>query len=118
MWMRGKFSSMTWNRDNTLEWIAQLEHRIEDITYHVNQAVEWCKKHDIYSDEKIIACMVITVIWVANMRNEQISRREVFEILGFTDTEGIDDDIYELNTQMLDKDLDELLNDVIQSYNS
>ena len=114
--MRGKFPSMTWTRSDTQEWIIQIQHRIEDIDYYIMRTVEWCERNGIWADEKVIACMVVTVLWVSHMRNEEISRKEIFEILGFPDEDKPEDGIYQLNAQMLGKELEELLDDVIRAF--
>ena len=105
-----------WTRDDTQEWIAQIENRIEDIWYYVKRATEFCDCNNVYSDEKVIACMVITVVWVSSMRNEHVSRKEIFEILGFQAAEDLEDSTYTLNAQMLNKDLEELLLDVVNAF--
>lgn len=105
-----------WTRTDTQEWIIQLQHRIEDIDYYVMRTVEWCERNGVWSDEKVVACMVVTVLWVSHMRNEQISRKEVFEILGFAETDEVEDDVYALNPTMLGKELEEVLDDVIQAF--
>ena len=105
-----------WTRDDTHEWISQIENRIEDIWHYIQRATEWCECNYVYADDKVLACMVITVIWVSHMRNEQVSRKEVFEILGFTAAEDLDDSTYYLNESMINKDLEELLEDVIRAF--
>ena len=54
-----------WDRKATRDWIAQLEHRIEDIEYYLRKTVEWCEANDVCSDRSVFACMVMTAVWLA-----------------------------------------------------
>ena len=44
---------MYWSRDDTKEWIVQLENRIEDIDYYLNRTVEWCETNGVWDNEKV-----------------------------------------------------------------
>jgi hypothetical protein len=72
----------TWTREDTQLWVAQLENRIEDIDYYLTRAVEWCENHNVYNDQAVFACCAMTVIWVSHMRNESITQKEMFEMMG------------------------------------
>jgi hypothetical protein len=87
-----------WNRDSTRLWIAQLEHRIEDIQYYMERTVRWCETNEVYSDRTVFACVVMTAVWVSHMRNEPISKHELFEMLGVEGWDKVDDAIYEFNS--------------------
>jgi hypothetical protein len=105
-----------WTREQTQEWIAQVELRIGDMNYYLSRMVEWCELNGIWSDDKVTACSIVTVIWVSHMRGEPVSRREIFEILGHPDWEEFDDAEYYLNASVLNKDLEELLEEAVQSF--
>lgn len=98
-----------WTREDTQHWISQLENRIEDIDYYLQRTVEWCEDNGIYSDQKVFACMMITVIWVSQMRLEPVSKREAYELLGIKDWVEAPEEIFELGEKYQDLDLDELL---------
>jgi hypothetical protein len=36
-----------WSRDDTKEWVIQLEHRLEDIDYYLKKTVDWCEEWHI-----------------------------------------------------------------------
>lgn len=105
-----------WTRDNTKEWIAQLENRLEDIEYYITRTVEWCEQNGVWRDDKVFALCAMTVIWVSHMRNEPISRRELFELLAVKDADVIPDAEYTLDPTMLDKEFEEVLEMVIQTF--
>lgn len=98
-----------WSREDTQHWIAQLEHRIEDIDYYLKQTVEWCEERGVYNDQAVFACAMMTVIWVADMRGEQLSKREVLEIIGIEDWYLADEQVYELGEKFKGIELESLL---------
>lgn len=98
-----------WTRDHTQNWISQLENRIEDIDYYLMETIKWCEDNNIYEDETVFACSLITVVWVSHMRHEPISKREAMEILGVKDWETVPDEEFLLGQRYQDLDLPELL---------
>lgn len=105
-----------WTREQTQEWLIQVESRIEDIGYYLARTTEWCDRNEVWSDHKVIACSIVTVIWVCNMRGETISRREIFEILGCPGWEEMDDTGYGLNNNILSADLEDILAQTIEHF--
>lgn len=105
-----------WDRQSTRNWIAQLEHRLEDIEYYLRRTVEWCEANQVYSDRTVFACTVMTAVWVSHMRNEPISKQELFEILGVKGWDSIDDAIYEFNEEYASYEHEELLEMVVSSF--
>lgn len=105
-----------WTREQTQEWLIQLETRIEDIGYYLVRTAEWCEQNGIWADNKVIACSIVTVIWVCNMRNEKVSRREIFEILGCPGWEDMEDMGYGLNSELLNADLEDILAQTIEHF--
>jgi hypothetical protein len=107
-----------WTRDDTKEWIAQLEHRIEDIDYYLKKTVEWCEDHYVYDDRKVFMLSFLTVIWVSHMRNEPISYVELLEILGMPEMIVGEDKIYELNAEFENFDHEQILEMILKNLNS
>ncbi len=105
-----------WTRDQTKEWISQLENRLEDIDYYLNQTVSWCEDRGVYNDQAVFACAVITVIWVSHMRHEPLSKREVLEIVGVIDYYNAEDMTYELGEEFQNYELEELLEMVAENW--
>ena len=101
--------SKHWNIYDTKLWINQLENRIEDIDYYLNQTVKYCEDNDIINNETVFTMSFLTVLWVSYMREEPISRREIFEILCIKDWEDLPDAPVELGAKLSDFDLQELL---------
>lgn len=104
-----------WTRDQTKDWIIQLENRIDDIVYYLNQTTEWCEKNNIIEVRRILVCCIITCLWVVSMRNETISYTELLDILGLDGLEDFEDKIYDLGTALEGKDLEEILQ-IVSNY--
>jgi hypothetical protein len=107
---------MPWTRDRTKDWVSQLETRIEDIDYYLQRTVEWCETNEIYDDQAVFACAVMTVVWVSSMRGEPLSRREALEIVGIADADSVDDAEYTLGEEYHDYDHEELLEAVASQF--
>lgn len=97
-----------WSRDNTRDWISQLETRIEDFNFYLNEATRYCDQHEISDDKEVLALSIMTCIWVASMRNEKISLSEVIDILNL-EMELISDKTYDLCEQMSQLDFEQML---------
>ena len=98
-----------WTREDTQYWIAQLENRIEDIDYYLNRTVEWCENNGIWHNESVFSLSFVTVLWVCYMRNEDISRREIYEYLGLEDWEEAEDHVMELGSMLSGMDFEPML---------
>lgn len=98
-----------WNIYDTKLWINQLENRIEDIDHYLNHTVKYCEDNDIINNETVFTLCFLTVLWVSYMREEPISRREIFEILSIKDWEDLPDSPVELGAKLGDFDLQDIL---------
>ncbi len=98
-----------WSRDDTQYWIAQLENRIEDIDYYLNRTVEWCENNEIFNDEMVFGLAFVTVLWVCHMRNEEVSRQEIYELLGVEDYYDAEDHVMELGLVLSGMDWEDML---------
>ena len=107
------FNMAYWSRDNTKEWIAQLEHRIEDIEYYLERTMEWCEEYGIDDQHTIFMCGFLTCIWVSSMRDEPITFTELMEILGVDEWDSDEEKIYELDEKFSTMDHFELLEHVV-----
>lgn len=98
-----------WTREDTQEWLAQLEHRVEDIDYYLMRTVEWCEDNNTYDDQTVFACCAMTVIWVCHMRNESLTQKEMFELLGIEGWEQGTEDEYRLSDLFHGMDHEDIL---------
>jgi hypothetical protein len=105
-----------WSREDTKDWIIQLEHRIEDIDYYLQKTIEWCELNDVYEDHRVFICSIMTVVWVSHMRGEPVSKREAFELLGIADAHLVPDDTFHLGAKYGDYDLEDLLYSVANTF--
>lgn len=103
-----------WTRDDTKEWIAQLEHRLEDIDYYLEQTAHWCDEYGIEDDRTVFMCSFLTCVWVSHMRGEPITFTELMELLGVEEWECDEDKIYELDARYADLDHHELLEKTVE----
>lgn len=101
-----------WSREDTRDWIAQLELRVEDIDYYLNETVRWLEDHDEERDEVCFACAMMTLVWVAYQRSEPITRWELMEILGVKDYHAMPDEEIELGEKYRSLDLENMLESV------
>jgi hypothetical protein len=106
----------TWVRDDTRDWISQIENRIEDIDYYLDACYRWCINHDIYDDRQVFACAFTTCVWVSSQRNETISYTELLEILKKDKFVVGSDKLYDLSPKYAGLDHEELLEIIIKSF--
>jgi hypothetical protein len=107
---------MPWTRQDTQEWIAQLENRVEDIEFYLRRTLEWCEDNEVYSDNLVFVCSVMTITWVCHLRNEPVSKKELFEILGIENWDAIEDAILEFNPKYESMELEDLLDFIVSSF--
>ncbi len=98
-----------WTRLDTQDWIYQVEHRLEDIDYYLCKTVQWCEENQVWNDGQVFKASLMTILWVSNMRDETITRKEVFEILGIKEWDSVEDCIYALPSYIQNLDYSELL---------
>ena len=105
-----------WSRSDTKQWILQLENRIEDIEYYLKRTAEWCDQNEVYDERLIFACLVMTASWVSYMRQEPLSKKEIFEILGVKGWDSIEDAIFEFNGDYENFEHEDLLQMIVDSF--
>jgi len=106
-----------WIREDTKEWITQMENRVQDMQYYLEEAILWLSVHGYHHPDMTIACLTMTCVWVANMRNEPITAHEIMEMIG-ADTEEVEikDDIFELAPNYHGWEIEEIWYHVIRQY--
>lgn len=107
-----------WTRDDTKEWICQLEHRIEDIDYYLHKTAEWCEEYGIDDGHVVFMCSFLTCIWVSHMRGEPITYLELMEMLGVDEWENTEEKIYELDDRWGELDHHEFLEQIVSKFNN
>ena len=101
--------SKHWSILDTKTWIAHVENRIEDMDYYLNQTVNYCEANNIINNETVFTLSFLTILWVAYMREEPITRREIFELLCIKDWENLPDAPVELGEKLADFELKDIL---------
>lgn len=107
-----------WTRDDTKEWIIQLEHRLEDIDYYLKRTSDWCDDYGIDDYKVVFMCSFLTCVWVSHMRDEPITFIELMELLGVDEWECDEDKIYELDDRWRDLDHYDLLQNIVDRFNA
>lgn len=102
-----------WTRNDTKDWLFQIRHRLEDFDYYLQETVNWCEEHCIFNDAAVFGCCVMTLVWVAHMRDEKLTKNEIYEILGFEDHIW-DESEFQLSKDFYQLDYRELLSKVIK----
>jgi len=105
-----------WSRNDTKEWIVQLEHRVQDMDYYLVKADEWCDEYGIDNNKLIFMCSFLTCVWVSNMRGEHITFNELMEILGVEEWNDDEEKYYELDECWGNLDFHEFLEKVVATY--
>jgi hypothetical protein len=105
-----------WRREDTKDWIAQMENRVEDHDYYIEQTMQWLDNREIHDQDIMYGCLIMTVIWVSYMRNEQITQKEVFEILGLKNWDQGTDNYYDLGKELQDLDHEQLLEKIASRF--
>lgn len=105
-----------WTRNNTREWVHDLENKLEDVEYYLERTIEWCEDHEVYDEEVLLACCLMTCVWVADMRRESITFLELAEILGIRDSEQAEDKIYSLGPELENLDHLEMLEAIVKKF--
>lgn len=113
--MVNHLESDMWKREDTKEWLIQIENRLEDFEYYLEQTTNWCELHGIWNDAAVFMCCVMTLVWVSYQRGERLSKVEVFEVLGF-DQNSFNNDEYELSDEFKKLDHSDLLYRVVKNF--
>ena len=106
-----------WSRENTKEWIAQLEDRIEDIAHYLEKTTKWCDENGIDDERIVFMCCFLTCIWVSQLRCEEITYIELMEMLGMAPLESDEEKLYELDDRYADCTHRELLVKAVAHFN-
>lgn len=110
---------MIWSRAHTQEWYLQLENRLEDMEYYIERTLLWCEDHGIHTQEKTLACCVMTIVWVSQMRNETVTMQEIFEIMDIRHWSEVDaNSVVELGIDVTSMDLDQILEMVVDKFDT
>ena len=106
-----------WSRNDTKEWIIQLEHRVQDIDYYLNKTLEWCEDYGVDDNHVVFMCSFLTCVWVSHMRDEPITFTELMEMLGVREWDSNEEKIYELDDRWGNLDFHDFLEQVVEKFN-
>lgn len=101
-----------WSRENTKDWINQVELRLEDMNFYLSETVRYCEHRGITDNIQVLVLSIMTCIWVSTMRNESITMSEVADILGIEGLSQISEKTYSLGNILSVMDFEEMLDTV------
>ena len=104
-----------WTRDSTKDWLFHIQSRLTDFEFYLKETADWCETHAVFNDAAVFMCYVMTLIWVSHMREESLTKNEVFEILGFDQYE-YDNSVYELGSEFYHLDHHSMLSKVVRDF--
>lgn len=105
-----------WTRDDTRNWIEQVENRLRDFDYYNARTLDWCANNYIYEPTLIVACSMVTMLWVSALRGENCTQREILEILGVMGWESVGNIEFSLGQDFVEYDHDQLLETVVSMF--
>lgn len=98
-----------WSREDTKDWITQVQLRLEDINFYLAETVRYCESRGITDNTQVLVLSIMTCIWVSSMRNEPITLSEVADILGLEDLSLVSDKTYHLGAKLCLLDFEQML---------
>jgi hypothetical protein len=105
-----------WSRQDTKNWVEQLEDRIDDIAHYLDKTIEWCEENDIENEKTVFMCSFITCIWVSQLRDEPITFTELMEMMGIDMVEIEEEKFYELDAKYINLTHQELLEQAVITF--
>ena len=54
--------SKPWSRNDTRDWIIQIESRLEDMHYYLEKSMQWCENNSVYENTRVLMCCLVTCI--------------------------------------------------------
>jgi hypothetical protein len=105
-----------WSRQDTKNWVAQLEDRIDDISHYLEKTMEWCDDLEIDNEKVVFMCNFLTCIWVSQLRGEQITFTELMEMMGIEVVELQEEKFYELDAEYVNLTHKELLERAVKTF--
>ena len=108
-----------WSRTDTKEWISQVENRICDIDYYLEETAKWCDEYGIDDAKMLFTCSFLTCVWVSQMRGELITFIELMDLLGVEEWEadGDNERLLELDEEVANLDHYDLLEQAVRNLN-
>lgn len=105
-----------WSRDDTREWVKQIESRVDDINYYLDRTQKWCDDYGIDNGKTYFMCNFLTCVWVSQMRGENITFSEMMEMLGVDEWECDEDKFYELDPEFSELEHETLLQKAVEVF--
>jgi len=92
----------------TRRYLDKIGSRVRSYVNAINRARDYCVENDINTQTGIVNCVVISLLWVAAVREEVLSEGDVFMFLGF-ETDLAEQKTMQIHPEMAKWSLEEVL---------
>ena len=100
---------------DTRRYLDQIGSRIKAYYNAMNRAKDFIFENEIYDNSLAMECIVMSLLWVAAVRDEKLSEEELFMFLNL-ETELADNKTINIADSMKDWALEEVLRYVVDNY--
>ena len=93
---------------DTRRYLEKIGSRVRAYVNAINRARDYCASNEVTTQSGIVNCVVISLLWVAAVREEVLSEEELFMFLGF-ETDLAEQKTMEIHPEMAKWSLEEVL---------
>jgi len=99
----------------TRRYLDQIGARVRSYHNAMTRAKEFVLENAIYDQSVIMNCIIMSLLWVAAVRNEELSEDELFTYLNL-EADLAEDKVIALAEPMKEWSLEEVLDYVVKTY--
>ena len=100
---------------DTKRYLDQIGSRVRAYHNAMNRAKDFVLSQEIMNHEIVLNCIVISLLWLAAVRNEELSEEELFMFLNL-ETDLASTKIIQIDDDMKDWSLEEVLSYVVDKF--
>jgi len=100
---------------DTKRYLDKIGSRVRAYHNSMTIAKEYVLEHSITDQSTIMNCIIISLLWVAAVREEELSEEELLTFLGF-EPEFAEDKIVQINQEMAGWSLEAVLDYVVDNF--
>lgn len=95
--------------NETKQYLSSISHRVQSYANMREHAIEHVTDLGIYDNEILTNCVVMSMLWLAAVRGEEITQNQIFMHLGLP--ELLEDDVVmTISEEMFIMSIDDVLN--------
>jgi hypothetical protein len=92
----------------TRRYLDKIGSRVRAYVNAINRARDYCVENEVITQTNIMNCVVMSLLWVAAVREEVLSEEDLFMFLGF-ETDLAEQKTMEIHPEMAKWSLEEVL---------